>query len=183
MKYYIIPDIEVVCEISAEDKGEAMALFAANMDSDMNSYFKAVTMDELEIIREDRMSRAHKAFVKAWMSVTLQTDFDMNEKDADNLATVCYDTYCQGDGLTEYEAVQQTYEFTKKEELHALESMVKQYSAAMSGDPELYYGHKNIEINDSKSDNTVATVSRGCLTSDEVGDLADKHDWIFCSEA
>ena len=63
MKYYIIPDIEVACEISAEDKGEAMALFAANMDSDMNSYFKAVTMDELEIIREDRMSKAHKAFV------------------------------------------------------------------------------------------------------------------------
>ena len=183
MKYYIIPDIEVACEISAEDKDEAMALFAANMDSDMNSYFKAVTMDELEIIRKDRMSKAHKTFVKAWMSLTLQTDFDMNEKDADNLATVCYDTYCQGDGLTEYEAVEKTYEFTKEEELASLENMSEQYHAVIFGKLELYYGPETIEVRDYREDlegtNTFATVSRGCLTAEEVSDLADKHKWLY----
>ncbi|MBO6307322.1 MAG: hypothetical protein J6N70_00500 [Oribacterium sp.] len=183
MKFFIIPNTEVAAEIEAVNKQDAMATFAAQMDSNMNAYFRAVTQYDLSIIREDRMAREHRAFVKAWMSLCLQDDFDMTEKDADNLATVCYDTYCQGDGLTEYEAVQQTYDETKEEELTALESMAEQYHGAIFGELELCYGPDNIEVREYREDqqcaNTVATVSRGCLTSEDVSELAVKHSWYY----
>ena len=183
MKFFIIPNAETAAEVEAANKEDAMSTFAAQMDSDMHAYFKAVTQDELSEIRKDRMARGHRAFVKAWMSLTLQDDFDMTEKDADNLATVCYDTYCQGDGLTEYEAVQQTYDFTKEEELTALESMAEQYHGAIFGELELCYGPDNIEVREYRDDqqcaNTVATVSRGCLTSEDVSELAVKHSYYY----
>lgn len=58
----------------------------------------------------DEISLAHREFVTDWMAEALQNDFGLSVKDSCEYADIAYDIYCEGDGLTEYEAVQKAAE-------------------------------------------------------------------------
>ena len=65
MKYYIIPKVDIAMEINADimncnNKADAMTIFAINMDSDMNQYFKAVTEGEYKQLQEEKRYKAYK---------------------------------------------------------------------------------------------------------------------------
>ena len=109
--YYIVPRKEFVKEIVATDKEDAIAKYAAQEDSsDYNQFLQVVTKEELENIRRKADSEAHDRFVTAFMKQTLVDDFDVPEKDAQDVAKNAYDIYCRGDGQTEYECIEEAYE-------------------------------------------------------------------------
>ena len=58
----------------------------------------------------DEVYMAHKQFITDWMASTLQTDFGFSMENSYEYAYRAYDIYCEGDGLTEYEAVQKAAE-------------------------------------------------------------------------
>ena len=109
-KYYIIPVSSFEEEIEASSPEEAMEKFAWQMDSDMNNYFKAVTKEELEEIHYNEDAEAHERFVTAFMKNTFMEDFGItDEEDAQGLAELAYDLYCEGDGKTEYECIEEIF--------------------------------------------------------------------------
>ncbi len=110
MKYFIIPNNVLASTVEAGSKEAAMLDFAATMDSDMNSYFKAVTEEEYLNIKKDNQRNEHRQFVIDWMAGALESDFGMTEKSANDWAARAYEIYCEGDGLTEYAAVEKAHE-------------------------------------------------------------------------
>lgn len=116
MKYYIIPKFNFEAEIEATDKEDAIARFAASADaSDLNQYLQVVTKEELEEIREEMSdSAAHARFVTAFMRDELIGQFDVPEEDAQNVAEEAYDIYCEGNGQTEYECIEEAFAEYKK---------------------------------------------------------------------
>lgn len=110
MKYLIIPNNTLPMSIDANSKEDAMISFAAGMDTDMNTYFKAVTEEEYQNMRSDIRAKEHRAFVKDWMSGYLQSDFGMTEELACDWADRAYDIYCKGEDMTEPESVAKAYE-------------------------------------------------------------------------
>lgn len=110
-KYYIIPVKTFEEEIKASNPEEAMAKFAGQMDTDMNIYFRAVTEEELKEIREEESdSAAHDRFVTALMKNTFMEDFGItDEEDAQGMAELAYDLYCESDGQTEYECIEEIF--------------------------------------------------------------------------
>jgi hypothetical protein len=110
-KYYIIPVKTFEEEIKASNPEEAMVKFAGQMDTDMNIYFRAVTEEELKEIREEESdSAAHDRFVTTLMKNTFMEDFGItDEKDAQGMAELAYDLYCEGDGETEYECIEEIF--------------------------------------------------------------------------
>ncbi len=110
MKYYIIPKREYMMEINADNKDDAIIKFATNMDTDMNIYFKVVTEEELEKIKENESdSAAHARFVTKFMEDELLNSFDVPKEDAHDVAVDAYDIYCEGNGQTEYECIEEAY--------------------------------------------------------------------------
>lgn len=56
-KFYIIPKNEVAMEIHSVNADDAMSCFAFAMDSDMNTYFRAVTEEEYNEMRYKKDGR------------------------------------------------------------------------------------------------------------------------------
>lgn len=60
MKYYIVPNNDIAMEIDAESAEQALEGFAWSMDSDMNTYFKAVTEKEYELIQKEKQLATYR---------------------------------------------------------------------------------------------------------------------------
>ena len=115
-KYYIIPNgKDVVAEIDAPDAEGAMNDFAISMDMDMNAYFKAVTEQEYDEWRKEQDSEAHERHVTAFMTNVAVNDFGYNEEDAAYIGGRAYSIYCEGNGQTEYECIEQAVEEYEEE--------------------------------------------------------------------
>ena len=116
MKYYIIPKFDFETTLEATDKEDALAKFAASGDaSDLNQYLQVVTEEELEEIREAMSDKAaHDRFVTAFMKYELIDNYDVPEEDAQDVAEDAYEIYCQGDGQTQYECIEEAYAEYKK---------------------------------------------------------------------
>ena len=110
MKYYIIPNTEIVMTIESDSREEAMSDFAWRMSSDMNEYFRAVTEDEyLNYKIEKNVDEAHSQFIN-WAHDVLEEDFyeyRFDQETIDDLAEDAWDINCDGDGYTEYECIKE----------------------------------------------------------------------------
>ncbi len=125
-KYYIIPNgKDVIAQIDAPDAEEAMNDFAISMDMDINAYFKAVTEQEYNEWRGKQDSEAHERHIIAFMTGVAAEDFGYNEEDAAYIGARAYSIYCEGDGQTEYECVEQ-----------AIEEYEEEYGSSKEGDKE-----------------------------------------------
>lgn len=60
-------------------------------------------------LTEKEVAMAHAEFVTAFMEKELINSYDMDEQEAKNVAKSAYDLYCEGDGKTEYECIEQAY--------------------------------------------------------------------------
>lgn len=108
MKYFIVPKQNIQFEMSGKNKADALAAFAASMDSDMNQYFDVLTEKELEKRKEETMS--HNEFVINFMKNELISSFGYDEETAREVAERAYDIYCEGNGETEYECIEKANE-------------------------------------------------------------------------
>ncbi len=125
-KYYIIPNgKDVIAEIDAPDAEGAMDDFAISMDMDMNAYFKAVTEQEYDEWRREQDSEAHERYVTDFMASVAANDFGYDEEDAACIGVKAYSIYCEGDGQTEYECVEQ-----------AVEEFEEEYGSSKEGEKE-----------------------------------------------
>lgn len=62
------------------------------------------------VLTDNEISAVHKLFVMQWMQLTAETDFNIPEEDSWEVAEKGYDLYSDGDGLSEYEAIQKVAE-------------------------------------------------------------------------
>ena len=69
---------------------------------------------EFELTTEE-ISDAHDEHVTNFMKNILIRDFDLDEKTAEEYAVIAYNKYCQGDGKTEYECIEEAYEEYEEE--------------------------------------------------------------------
>lgn len=60
---------------------------------------------EYELTFEE-LTRANQEFVTNFMQETLESDFEIDEKDSEKLAEAAYEKYAEGDGKTEYECIE-----------------------------------------------------------------------------
>ena len=111
--FVILPNFDFRSEpIKAESKEDAMARFAAMMDSDMNQYFIVAPANKVDNYIGAERWRQHVIFVTDWMKSVLMdedNDFELDEKTAQDIAEQGFEIYCRGDGYTEYEAVIEAY--------------------------------------------------------------------------
>ena len=110
-KYAIIirPELlfDTVGTVKSESADEAVADFATTMDTDMNRYFKAVPIDELESERLSVTVALQKKFSTEFMKEELESGFGFkNGSVMNDIADDAYDAYCEGDGRTEYECLE-----------------------------------------------------------------------------
>lgn len=89
MKYYIVPKDDIAMEINADimnckNKDDAMAIFAINMDSDMNCYFKAVTEDEYKQLQKEKRYKAYR-----------EQELEFRAEDAENCMIDSIDYYIE----------------------------------------------------------------------------------------
>lgn len=61
-------------------------------------------------LTQEELSKAHTEYVINFMTNTLQNDFELEMKDAAEVAVMAYDLYSAGNGETEYECIQKAYE-------------------------------------------------------------------------
>lgn len=113
--FVILPNFDFRSEpIEAESKEDAMAKFAAMMDSDMNQYFVAAPESKVDNYIGAERWRQHVIFVTDWMKSVLMdedNDFEIeDEETAQDIAKRAFEIYCCGDGYTEYEAVEEAYD-------------------------------------------------------------------------
>lgn len=113
-KYFIIPKDDVAMEIHSANPEDAMSCFAWAMDSDMNTYFRAVTEEEYEEIKDKKLWEARKKTQVDFYIDELEDNFDIPEEDIPEVAERAYECYCKSgspgygwaEGLTEYEALE-----------------------------------------------------------------------------
>ena len=79
MKYYIIPTCDIATEVDAKDMYDAMDTFALTMDFDMNTYFRAVTEEEYEEIKDKKLWEARKKTQVDFYIDELEDNFDIPE--------------------------------------------------------------------------------------------------------
>lgn len=108
MKYLIIPTSEIAGEIFADNAEEALCNFAFfDMDSDMHAYFKAVTEEEYETLKNEKEWKAHREHIIEFMEEVAFEDFKIPEKNARELAEDGYERYASGDyHETEYDCIE-----------------------------------------------------------------------------
>lgn len=69
-------------------------------------------IERIEIpLTRDEVADSHKQFVTDWMKdaareLTQDLGLEPDDVELESIAAIAYETYCQGDGLTEYEAVE-----------------------------------------------------------------------------
>ena len=111
MKYYIIPVNEIAFTVDAKDAADAMESFATHMDLDMNAYFKAVTEEEYERIMLKQRHDARKEDQIDFYLDELDEYYDLVPKNMiHDIAERAYEIYCEGNGDTEYEALEKAIE-------------------------------------------------------------------------
>ena len=116
MKYYIIPKDEIVMELDATNADEAVIDFATKMDMDMNQYFRAVTEEEYEQIKSQRLIDSDRESKISFYTEELEENFDVPEEDIPDVAENAYDIYCDAghgaycDVETEYDALMRAYD-------------------------------------------------------------------------
>lgn len=105
-KYYIIPNsIEPVDEIEAESPEDAMVEFAWQMDSNMNTYFKAVAKPEDE--DEDEEDEENKTTHSVNINYSIDDDFCQTQFDTwdeNDLAELWW-YYCKENNLIQVEKI------------------------------------------------------------------------------
>lgn len=108
--------------VTAESEEDALARFAAIMDSDMNQYFIAVPAAKVDNYIGAERWRQHVIFVTSWMKSVLMdedNEFDIkDEETAQDIAEQAFEIYCRGDGYTEYEAIIEAYDKYIEEQNH-----------------------------------------------------------------
>ena len=95
--------------VMAESEEDALARFAAFMDSDMSQYFIAVPAAKVNNYIGAERWRQHVIFVTSWMKDVLMDNYDLDDATAQDIAEQGFEIYCCGDGYTEYEAVEEAY--------------------------------------------------------------------------
>ncbi len=185
MKYRIIPknleDFDITIE--GESTEDAMANFAAAMNSDMNEYFQAVTEERYLEIHQNMIAKHHKQFVKNWMAGIFVDDYGIDEESAKNLATMAYDKYSSGKlDLTEYGCIEATYDEEKKEQLDALESKVSCLKRSKDFSGKIVKNGNIIEIRERIEDSDESylrdTADGSCVTQDDIEDLCNENSWF-----
>ena len=68
-KYYIVPQENQAYELNAVNSNDAMASFAAAMESDMNTYFKALNEKEYKRYVEDAEYKGAEKLYKALIDI------------------------------------------------------------------------------------------------------------------
>ena len=115
-KYFIIPKDDVAMEIHSANPEDAMSCFAWAMDSDMNAYFRAVTEEEYEEIKDKRLWEARKKTQVDFYIDELENCFDIPEDQIPEVADNAYKIYCHAgsypycDVETEYDALNKAYD-------------------------------------------------------------------------
>lgn len=114
MEYIIIPKDKKIGPFKASSKEEALHDFATIMDTNVSSYFEAVTEEELHTLIQEKNKKIHDQFVTDFMKGELINQFDLSEEDAEDVAENAYELYCEGNGETEYECIEEAYrDFTE----------------------------------------------------------------------
>ncbi len=109
MKFFIIPR-EFIHEIECDNAQEAMEIFATTMDLDMNIYFKAVSEEQYRIVNLQKEMEAVKNNIVGFMSSEFESQYGLEMDEAEEAAEEAYNLYVQGNGQTQYECIQDTYE-------------------------------------------------------------------------
>lgn len=122
-KYVIVTRKDYISDgIEAVNADEALIAFAANMDTDMNLYFMAVPEEKANINSDSEIAKRNIIeFMKdeLWKNFGFKADpynycLGLTEGDAETVAEAAYEIYCNGDGQTQYECIEQAfYDFCK----------------------------------------------------------------------
>ena len=115
-KYFIVPRFDIAMELEAETPEDAMCDFAFNMESDMNTYFRAVDASTYEGV----LLEATKLHYLEWAKEKIREDFEdesaVPEEDVADVAESAWDYYCDENG-TEYECIELAVaEYAKEKE-------------------------------------------------------------------
>lgn len=115
MKCVIVPTEKVFEEYDNVDSlEEAMKLFSTiHMDNNINTYFKAISLEEYEKQVKENNYKAHAEFVTDFMYNELKSSFgmyDASDEEIRNVAEDAYNLYCEGNGQTEYECIEEAYD-------------------------------------------------------------------------
>lgn len=121
MKYYIIPNCDIVDEIEADDAKEALVNFATHMDLDMGTYFRAVTEEEYN---EMCFKKAERQKQIDFFVAELEENYDIPEEDIEDVAERAFECYCKSgspgygwaEGLSEYDALEMAVDEYMNEE-------------------------------------------------------------------
>ena len=110
MKYYIIPVNEIAFTVDAVDAADAMESFATQMDLDMNVYFKAVTEEEYERIKFQNIGDTSEDDLLNFYVDELEEYDRIPKHMIYQFAKRASQIYCEGNGYTEYEALEKAIE-------------------------------------------------------------------------
>lgn len=121
MKFYIIPNCDIVDEIEADDAKEALVNFATHMDLDMGAYFRAVTEEEYN---EMCFKKAERQKQIDFFVAELEENYDIPEEDIEDVAERAFECYCKSgsqgygwaEGLSEYDALEMAVDEYMNEE-------------------------------------------------------------------
>lgn len=70
---------------------------------------------EMEFELTDKeLGKAHDEFVTNWMASELFNAFGLTVTEAEECAELAYDLYCEGNGKTEYECIEDAFEEYEK---------------------------------------------------------------------
>ena len=117
-KYLIIPKNDVAMEVHSSNPEDAMSCFAWAVDFDMSAYFRAVTEEEYNEIKEKKLWEARKKTQVDFYISELEMNFDeVAEEDINEIAERAWEMYCgkEGEGLTEYETLEKAVDEYEKE--------------------------------------------------------------------
>ena len=79
-------------------------------------------------LTDDEIRNAHEYFVISWMECVIETDFEIKNKfQITKIAESAYDLYSEGNGLTEYEAIERAVENSKGAIQMGLEEILKEF--------------------------------------------------------
>ena len=123
-KFYIIPKNEVAMEIHSANADDAMSCFAFAMDSDMNTYFRAVTEEEYNEMHFKKRAETERQEQIDFFVEELEKNYDIPEEDIEDVAERAFECYCKSgsygygwaEGLSEYDALEMAVdEYMNKE--------------------------------------------------------------------
>lgn len=79
-------------------------------------------------LTDDEIRNAHEYFVISWMECVIEADFEIKDKSQiTKIAKLAYDLYSEGNGLTEYEAIERAVENSKGTIQMGLEEILKEF--------------------------------------------------------